>query len=55
MGCRHRDCSAREADGLCAQCGLLVGAEDICNRVRKKLTQLARFGSAGPRQPLLKR
>lgn len=55
MWCRYRDCSSIEGEELCSQCGLLVGAEDICNRVRKKLTQLARFGLADPRQPLLKR
>lgn len=54
MVCRCRDCSAKEGEQLCAQCGLLVGAEDICNRVRRKLMQLARFGLAGPRKPLLK-
>jgi predicted amidophosphoribosyltransferase len=55
MVCRDCQCSAKEGERLCSQCGLLLGAEDIVRRVRKKLSQLARFGLAGSRQPLVKR
>lgn len=42
-------------DQLCSRCGHLIGADDVVRRVRKKESQLARFGLSGPRRALLKR
>lgn len=39
---------------LCTRCGRLLGAEDIVRRADQKHSQLAAFGLAGRRRPLLK-
>jgi hypothetical protein len=54
MKCRECQRPVQEGEQLCGHCGLLVGPDDILKRVRRKLSQLARFGLAGSRRPLLK-
>ncbi len=54
MLCRECERPIQEGEEICAHCGLLVGPDAILKRVRKKLSQLARFGLAGARRPLLK-
>jgi hypothetical protein len=55
MVCRECQGPIEEGDQLCVHCGLLNGPDAILKRVRRKLSQLARFGLAGSRRPLLKR
>jgi predicted amidophosphoribosyltransferase len=55
MVCRECKRSNRDGEQLCSHCGLLLGADHILKRVRRKITQLAQFGLAGSRRPLLKR
>lgn len=55
MLCRECQRPVEEGEELCGHCGLLVGPDTILRHVRKKLSQLARFGLAGPRRTLLKR
>jgi hypothetical protein len=40
---------------LCSRCGDLLGQEEMELRALRKKSQLAKFGLAGKRRPLLKR
>jgi hypothetical protein len=55
--CRECLCENTHRGGLelCARCGALLGTSDLMWRVRRKVSQLARFGLAGPSGRLLTR
>jgi hypothetical protein len=56
MGLRERRAEEVDRAGeLCSRCGHLRAPESLVKRVRDKLSQLARFGLAGPRRALLDR
>jgi predicted amidophosphoribosyltransferase len=55
MVCRECQHANKDGEQLCSRCGLLLGSDHIVKRVRRKLSQLAQFGLAGTRRPLLKR
>ncbi len=42
-------------DQLCSRCGELLGREEMALHALRKKSQLAKFGLAGKRRPLLKR
>jgi hypothetical protein len=42
-------------DQLCSRCGQLLGTDAVDQRVKRKQSQLARFGLAETRHPLLNR
>ena len=46
---------APDRDQLCSRCGDLLGHDEMELRAQRKKSQLAKFGLAGKRKPLLKR
>jgi len=52
---RPRPRRAPARDHLCSRCGELLGREEMELRALRKKSQLAKFGLAGKRRPLLKR
>jgi hypothetical protein len=52
---RSRSRRAPASAQLCSRCGELLGHEELELRAQRKKSQLAKFGLAGKRRPLLQR